>query len=67
MLPLDTYPEFDYKAKQINKFMATAGIVTILLIDGTIVHHTPKRLSEFLKWLKSNGIKDIGRDMIFEK
>lgn len=53
------FPEFDYNADQLSKFIATADIVTIMLRDGKIIHYTPKNMPLFLKWLSDHKIPNI--------
>ena len=53
------YPEFEYDADQLSKFIAASDIVTILLKDGRIIHQTPKDLTAFVSWLSNNHIPDI--------
>lgn len=57
------YPGFDYQAEQLSKFLCTAGIVTLLLKNGEIVHYTPTDIDAFMQWLKGHQIENI-RDKI---
>lgn len=53
------YPEFEYDADQLSKFIAAADMVTIMLKDGSIIHHSPKDKASFIKWLLNNKVADI--------
>lgn len=53
------YPDFEYSATEINKFLATADFVTLMLKNGKIVHHSPKNLPAFLEWLNAHSIENI--------
>jgi hypothetical protein len=34
------YPDFDYEAKELSKFLASSDIFTIMLKSGEIIHFT---------------------------
>ena len=55
----DLYPNFKYRPSQLRKFIATSGIVTLLLIDGGIDHFTPENLCDFLDWLSAHNVQNI--------
>ena len=61
MLPL-TYPGFNYKADELQKFLASTDIFTILLKNREIIHHTPTNKTTFYDWLIEHGIEDIKLD-----
>ncbi|SDW51381.1 hypothetical protein SAMN05444410_103165 [Hydrobacter penzbergensis] len=53
------YPDFEYTAGQLSKFLAATEFFTIMLKNGDIVHFTPKNVNEFRKWLLENKVQDI--------
>ncbi|MDB5156050.1 MAG: hypothetical protein JWR50_757 [Mucilaginibacter sp.] len=55
----DTYPNFEYKAGELNKYIATAQMITIMLKNGEIIHYFPENTPSFLQWLCDHHIKDI--------
>jgi hypothetical protein len=55
----DLYPDFKYSPNQLRKFIATSGVVTLLLMDGGIDHFTPKNISDFLNWLSAHHVEDL--------
>lgn len=55
----DQFPGFEHAAIELNKFIATADIVTIMLKQGEIVHHSPKDMAAFIGWLRAHRIEDI--------
>ena len=55
----DQFPGFEHAAIELNKFIATADMVTIMLKDGGIVHHSPKDMAAFTDWLRAHCIEDI--------
>lgn len=55
----DFYPNFKYKPSQLRKFIATSGVVTLLLVDGGIDHFTPENITDFLRWLSAHHVQDI--------
>lgn len=56
----DSYPNFKYKAKQLRKYLGASSVVTLLLTDGRIVHFTPEDITDFLKWLSTHNVENIG-------
>lgn len=65
MKPSGNYPGFDYQADQLSKFLCTAGIVTLLLKNGEIIHYTPADIHLFMQWLQGHRVENI-RDKIGE-
>ena len=63
MKPSGNYPGFNYEANHLSKFLATAGIVTILLKNGEIIHYSPTDINAFMQWLEVHSIENI-RDKI---
>ncbi|MBN8833653.1 MAG: hypothetical protein BGO53_09555 [Sphingobacteriales bacterium 39-19] len=59
MTSADHYPEFQYPAGQLSKFLAASDFFTIMLKNGDIVHFTPKDMPAFKKWLEQNNIANI--------
>ena len=55
----DLYPNFKYKPSQLRKFIATSGVVTLLLIDGGIEHFAPENITDFINWLDAHNVPDI--------
>ena len=53
----ETFPGFDYPAEQLSKFIAAGDTFTMLLKDGSIVHHTTKHIivTSIFKGLKLCG------------
>ncbi|MEO8884956.1 MAG: hypothetical protein ABI367_02765 [Mucilaginibacter sp.] len=59
MKPLPNFPGFNYQASQLSKFIASAGLVTILLKNGEIIHYAPADIKAFVQWLVAHGVEDI--------
>jgi len=59
MTAISTYPEFEYSANQLRKFIAVHDFFTIMLNDGRIIHFTAQDASSFRHWLLLNKIEDI--------
>lgn len=59
MTPDSHYPEFEYAANELYKFIAVHEIFTIMLNDGRIIHFTAKDVDSFRQWLLKNKIQDI--------
>ena len=59
MTSADHYPNFDYTAEQLSKFLAASDFFTIMLKNGDIIHFTPKDVPAFTKWLEKNKIANI--------
>ncbi|MCH5719591.1 hypothetical protein [Niabella hibiscisoli] len=54
-----TYPEFGYKAHELNRYIEASGLFSILLNCGEIVHHRPVHVNDFRNWLSSHNIVDL--------
>ena len=59
MIIINQYPDFEFHSDELSKFIATADMVTIMLKNGSIIHHFPKDLPKFLNWLKENDITNL--------
>lgn len=59
MTSADYYPDFEYTAGQLVKFLAASEFFTIMLKNGDIIHFTPKDVNDFEKWLEKNNIPSI--------
>lgn len=59
MTSADHYPDFDYTAGQLSKFLAASDFFTIMLKNGDIIHFTPKDVPAFKQWLEKNKIANI--------
>lgn len=59
MTSADHYPDFEYTAGQLSKFLAASDFFTIMLKNGDIIHFTPKDVDAFQKWLEKNNIPSI--------
>jgi hypothetical protein len=53
------YPALAYKADMLVKYHASAGLYSILLTDGRIIHFEPQDKGAFEGWLEKHGIKDM--------
>ncbi len=53
------YPDFEYAAEQLSKFLAASEFFTIMLKNGDIIHFTPTDVLAFQKWLEKNKIPSI--------
>lgn len=58
-LEINYFPDFDYPASKLSKFIAAGDIFTIMLNCGTVIHHTAKDKDLFKKWLLENKIQDL--------
>lgn len=54
-----TFPGFEHPSDKLVKFIVTADIYSILLIDGSVVHFVPKDNALFQMWLINNYIENI--------
>ena len=59
MEPAPYYPDFEHSAKSLKKFIAAAGIFTIMLHDGRVVNHMPADPASFKNWLSENEVMDM--------
>ncbi len=59
MTSANRYPDFEYAAGKLAKFLATSDIFTIMLKNGDIIHFTPKNGTAFQEWLEQNKILNI--------
>lgn len=54
-----TYSEFEYNPDELTKYTEAAGIFSIILSDGKIIHHKPANPNAFREWLNKNDILNI--------
>jgi hypothetical protein len=54
-----TYPEFEYRASELKRYIEDVGLFSILLNNGEIVHYKPECSTDFRKWLSRNNITDV--------
>lgn len=59
MNTIATYPEFEYRASELKKYIEAVGMFSILLNNGEIVHFMPVCSTDFRKWLRCNNIINI--------
>ena len=55
----EVYPNFKYRPNQLRKFLATSGVVTLLLIDGGIDHFSPENVTDFVNWLSTHNVQNL--------
>lgn len=58
-----TYEGFDYPATELAKYLESAGIFSISLKDGKIIHFSPTDVEGFRNWLTINKVENIKRPM----
>lgn len=54
-----TYDGFPFPSWEIIKFIENAGIATLLLKSGSIIHFTPENITNFKCWLYFHKIQDL--------
>lgn len=59
MTSAEYYPDFDYAAGELFKFLAASDFFTIMLKNGNIIHFIPKDANAFREWLEKNKISNI--------
>lgn len=53
------YPGFTHSCDEIIKYLKAAGIFTLKLKNGEIIHHMPKDDIAFESWLQKHKVPDI--------
>jgi hypothetical protein len=53
------FPDFDYKGTEISKYQQAAGIFTMLLKNGEIIHYEPAVIDAFEEWLSRHNVENI--------
>jgi len=53
------YPDFAHSCDDIIKYLKAAGIFTMKLKNGEIIHHMPKDDDDFECWLRKHNIPDM--------
>lgn len=53
------FPNFEYTASEIYKYINILKDFTLMLNDGDIVKFTPDNEGAFKKWLDDNGVQNI--------
>ena len=59
MATVTHFPNFEYSASEIFKYIYILKDFTLMLNDGDIVKFTPDNEDAFKKWLDDNGIQNI--------
>jgi hypothetical protein len=54
-----TYPEFEYNAGDLKKYIEASGLFSILLKCGKVIHYKPKSVNDFRNWLQSHNIFNL--------
>lgn len=52
-----SYQGFNHSPSEIKKYKAASDLFTILLLDGSIIHHTAPDRITFKKWLDDNEVE----------
>jgi len=55
----DFYPDFAHSYDKIVKYLKAAGIFTMKLKCGTIIHHMPEDAQAFECWLQQHQIPNM--------
>lgn len=55
----EKYKGFEYNAKDLQKYLYTAGLFTISLTNGQIIHHSPDDVQSFNDWLQKHKVANI--------
>lgn len=50
---------FEYHSTEIIKFLQTYSTFTLMLTNGSIIHHQPEHALDFQRWLNHHQIEDI--------
>ncbi len=53
------YPGFEYYANELTKYTEAAGVFSMLLWNGKIVHFMPANSLAFREWLCTHGVFNI--------
>lgn len=53
------YPDFAHSCDDIIKYLKAAGIFTMKLKNGEIIHHMPKDDKDFERWLRKHHVTDM--------
>jgi len=53
------FPQFMHSATELRKFLQANDMFTILLKNGTIIHHHPEDAVKFRNWLQAHHIEDL--------
>lgn len=56
---MEYFPILKHRSDEIRKFIASCGIVSLLLKSGKVIHFFPDDPEHFIQWLSSKGIKNI--------
>lgn len=59
MTSASNYPDFEYTAEQLAKYLVASDFFTIMLKNGDVIHFTPKDADDFKKWLEKHNISSI--------
>lgn len=59
MTDANYYKGFEYSSAELTKYIEAAGVFTILLISGSVVHFFPESKDGFREWLQSHSVPSI--------
>ncbi|MBO9594429.1 MAG: hypothetical protein J7599_16115 [Niabella sp.] len=55
----DTFPGFNIPYAELEKYIEAAGIFTIMLKNGSIIHFKPEYIQKFHAWLAFHCITNL--------
>ena len=57
----NTFPGFEYQAKEVSAYLYSSGFFTISLKNKRIIHFTPFNYEQFRAWLDGHKVRDVGK------
>jgi len=51
--------DFNYDISEVEKFICSSNIFTIMLKSKAIIHYTPDKTEDFKEWLEYHNITDV--------
>ncbi|MGV6946430.1 hypothetical protein [Sphingobacterium sp. CZ-2] len=56
------FPNFEYPASEVSKYICILKDFTLMLNNGDIVKFTPDNEHAFKAWLDNNGVENIRKE-----
>lgn len=57
----DAFPKFEYRGREVVRFIQAGELFTCMLRNGRVVHFCPEDIEAFKSWLEFNGSQNASQ------